>query len=165
MSSIERRRLDRGAAASTTRTKRRTTTSFAGEACSSRRRDRRAPLEADASIHELVTRVLTRAGYSVVGTSGGDEAMRGRRRFRSAGGDFGAGDGDRTRDLELGKLRLYQLSYARSTKGDAILSEKRGGSRRHFFLIGSLLEDGSTKTRCGATDGEMRLPFWIGSFM
>ncbi len=27
---------------------------------------------------------------------------------------FGAGDGDRTRDLELGKLRLYQLSYARS---------------------------------------------------
>ena len=25
----------------------------------------------------------------------------------------GAGDGDRTRDLELGKLRLYQLSYAR----------------------------------------------------
>ena len=27
----------------------------------------------------------------------------------------GAGDGTRTRDLELGKLRLYQLSYARST--------------------------------------------------
>lgn len=32
-------------------------------------------------------------------------------------GKFGAGDGARTRDLELGKLRLYQLSYARSLNG------------------------------------------------
>ena len=30
---------------------------------------------------------------------------------------FGAGDGIRTRDQELGKLRLYQLSYARSPGG------------------------------------------------
>ena len=30
----------------------------------------------------------------------------------------GAGDGNRTRDLELGKLRLYQLSYARSRNAD-----------------------------------------------
>ncbi len=27
--------------------------------------------------------------------------------------NVGAGDGNRTRDLELGKLLLYQLSYAR----------------------------------------------------
>jgi hypothetical protein len=27
----------------------------------------------------------------------------------------GAGDGNRTRDLQLGKLSLYQLSYSRST--------------------------------------------------
>ena len=27
--------------------------------------------------------------------------------------DFGAGNGDRTRGLKLGKLALYQLSYAR----------------------------------------------------
>lgn len=26
---------------------------------------------------------------------------------------YGAGDGDRTRDIKLGKLALYQLSYAR----------------------------------------------------
>ena len=26
----------------------------------------------------------------------------------------GAGDGDRTRDFQLGKLTLYQLSYTRS---------------------------------------------------
>ena len=30
------------------------------------------------------------------------------------GTPFGAGDGSRTRDLKLGKLALYQLSYARS---------------------------------------------------
>ena len=27
---------------------------------------------------------------------------------------YGAGDGDRTHDIQLGKLTLYQLSYARS---------------------------------------------------
>jgi hypothetical protein len=37
-----------------------------------------------------------------------------RRNARFSGFDFGAGDGARTRDLELGKLRLCQLSYARS---------------------------------------------------
>ena len=30
---------------------------------------------------------------------------------------FGAGDGVRTRDPELGKLVLYQLSYTRAFKG------------------------------------------------
>jgi hypothetical protein len=36
----------------------------------------------------------------------------------AAGDDagLGAGDGVRTRDTELGKLVLYQLSYARSKK-------------------------------------------------
>lgn len=29
----------------------------------------------------------------------------------------GAGDGSRTRDLQLGKLPLYQLSYTRTAKG------------------------------------------------
>jgi hypothetical protein len=28
----------------------------------------------------------------------------------------GAGDGIRTRDIDLGKVALYQLSYSRSTK-------------------------------------------------
>ena len=28
-------------------------------------------------------------------------------------GDFGAGDGIRTRDINLGKVALYQLSYSR----------------------------------------------------
>jgi hypothetical protein len=35
---------------------------------------------------------------------------------------FGAGDGIRTRDQELGKLLLYQLSYARPI-GAAIVSQ------------------------------------------
>ncbi len=35
-------------------------------------------LEPDAGIRELVTTVLTRAGYAVTGTSGGDEAIRAR---------------------------------------------------------------------------------------
>ena len=30
-----------------------------------------------------------------------------------APGDSGAGDGIRTRDIQLGKLTLYQLSYSR----------------------------------------------------
>ena len=77
---------------------------------------------------------------------------------------FGAGDGDRTRDLELGKLRLYQLSYARSMR-KAILSDKRGRGPRHFFLIGSLLVPGSTNTFGGAVGIGIRLPFWIDSFV
>ncbi len=40
---------------------------------------------------------------------------------------IGAGDGDRTRDLELGKLRLYQLSYARST-GSGFYNGRRKGA-------------------------------------
>ena len=42
---------------------------------------------------------------------------KGDRRMRAAAReirDFGAGNGTRTRDIKLGKLALYQLSYARS---------------------------------------------------
>ena len=38
------------------------------------------------------------------------------------GGFLGAGDGIRTRDQELGKLLLYQLSYARPVVGKRILT-------------------------------------------
>jgi hypothetical protein len=31
----------------------------------------------------------------------------------SADGKYGAGDGIRTRDIDLGKVALYQLSYSR----------------------------------------------------
>ena len=43
--------------------------------------------------------------------------------------ELGAGDGIRTRDQELGKLLLYQLSYARSGEDGAILhqSGRTGG--------------------------------------
>ena len=36
--------------------------------------------------------------------------------------DFGAGDGIRTRDIDLGKVALYQLSYSRSNSGNLIVS-------------------------------------------
>ena len=42
---------------------------------------------------------------------------KGGRRMRAAAREirnFGAGNGTRTRDIKLGKLALYQLSYARS---------------------------------------------------
>ena len=33
--------------------------------------------------------------------------------MRKESGGFGAGDGIRTRDIDLGKVALYQLSYSR----------------------------------------------------
>ena len=36
-------------------------------------------------------------------------------------GLFGAGNGSRTRDPKLGKLVLYQLSYARSSRQSGFL--------------------------------------------
>jgi hypothetical protein len=36
-------------------------------------------------------------------------------------GSFGAGDGIRTRDIDLGKVALYQLSYSRS-RGTTIMA-------------------------------------------
>src|SRR2546427_3456607 len=38
----------------------------------------------------------------------------------------GAGNGIRTRDIQLGRLTLYQLSYSRAS----VLRELRGGGRR-----------------------------------
>ncbi len=34
-----------------------------------------------------------------------------------SGHHYGAGDGDRTRDLHLGKVSLYQLSHSRPLRG------------------------------------------------
>ena len=48
-------------------------------------------------------------------------------------GDTGleeAADGSRTRDLELGKLALYQLSYRRACCGSCQLGRVGLGSRR-----------------------------------
>ena len=42
--------------------------------------------------------------------------------FNSKGQDFGAGDGIRTRDIDLGKVALYQLSYSRSTYENSIFT-------------------------------------------
>jgi hypothetical protein len=38
---------------------------------------------------------------------------------------LGAGDGVRTRDTELGKLVLYQLSYARSRQDGRMIATRR----------------------------------------
>ena len=50
--------------------------------------------------------------------------------FRRA--NFGAGDGIRTRDIDLGKVALYQLSYSRSIgklhfRPETVASVKRYG--------------------------------------
>ena len=64
---------------------------------------------------------------------------------------IGAGDGIRTRDQELGKLLLYQLSYARSLGWEAILQQggTGGGSRYgcHAFSCTSFtnVPDGASK--------------------
>ena len=61
-------------------------------------------------------------GSSGRGGSGADGAVRGRQTTRDAWrsqpslGGSGAGDGTRTRDIQLGKLTLYQLSYTRSDR-------------------------------------------------
>jgi hypothetical protein len=38
--------------------------------------------------------------------------------------EIGAGDGIRTRDIDLGKVALYQLSYSRSREGNFIILER-----------------------------------------
>ena len=37
-------------------------------------------------------------------------------RWKPGRGFYGAGDGIRTRDIDLGKVALYQLSYSRSIR-------------------------------------------------
>ncbi len=60
--------------------------------------------------------ILRRCEYQTTG--GGSRKMHGcgytkGRAGRPLSESVGAGDGTRTRDLKLGKLSLYQLSYAR----------------------------------------------------
>jgi hypothetical protein len=58
------------------------------------------------------------------------------------GGTFGAGDGIRTRDIDLGKVALYQLSYSRPWENPILLQNipavKRSGKRienKEFILL------------------------------
>ena len=44
----------------------------------------------------------------------------------------GAGDGIRTRDLHLGKVMLYQLSYSRSTRNTNNFGQKITGGRNRI---------------------------------
>jgi hypothetical protein len=44
----------------------------------------------------------------------------------------GAGDGIRTRDLHLGKVMLYQLSYSRSKRNQYNSSRKITGGRNRI---------------------------------
>ena len=46
----------------------------------------------------------------------------------------GAGDGIRTRDINLGKVALYQLSYSR-VAGNPIVSRADGGCQFQLFAI------------------------------
>src|SRR3954454_6358677 len=43
--------------------------------------------------------------------------------------ESGAGDESRTRDLNLGKVTLYQLSHSRETKANFTVAASRGSSR------------------------------------
>ena len=49
-------------------------------------------------------------------------ARSGQRWHMQLAKEAGAGDGNRTRDIQLGKLTLYQLSYARSRERRESLS-------------------------------------------
>ena len=62
--------------------------------------------------------------------------MRPERSVAALGSHLGAGNGIRTRDTELGKLVLYQLSYARLTYSHSITdgSRVRPIYRRHNSL-------------------------------
>src|SRR6185503_9448509 len=52
-------------------------------------------------------------------------------------GEHGAGEGTRTLDTELGKLVLYQLSYARPNRTDHNGPTFEGQGRPHSFTAGS----------------------------
>jgi hypothetical protein len=57
------------------------------------------------------------------------------RAVQSDGIRFGAGDGIRTRDIDLGKVALYQLSYSRSYGGNFILTQNTIGVKRYGKII------------------------------
>ena len=66
---------------------------------------------------------------------------------------IGAGDGIRTRDQELGKLLLYQLSYARSEGGGLY----NGGGRAQISTDGHATEVGLRRERrvsCSSEDSD-----------
>jgi hypothetical protein len=46
----------------------------------------------------------------------------------------GAGDGIRTRDIDLGKVALYQLSYSRPTE-NPIVTQNRTGVKRSIYCL------------------------------
>ncbi len=54
---------------------------------------------------------------------------------------FGAGDGVRTRDIDLGKVALYQLSYSRppisvySAPSTGVNNERFGGLTAHWIRL------------------------------
>ena len=48
--------------------------------------------------------------------------------------EYGAGDGIRTRDINLGKVALYQLSYSRVAT-PSILSRYRSGCQFHAIVM------------------------------
>src|SRR5208283_2482698 len=63
-------------------------------------------------------------------------------RYRLPSRKFGAGNGTRTRDPELGRLALYQLSYSRSplqthyhTGGEGRIRTSEGISRQIYSLL------------------------------
>src|SRR5438093_58245 len=65
---------------------------------------------------------------------GGHESRpaRGQGSFRLGSvADDGAGDGARTRDTELGKLVLYQLSYARPTRSPIMIGARPKAGQAH----------------------------------
>ena len=51
--------------------------------------------------------------------------------------NFGAGNEARTRDLNLGKVALYQLSYSRTARRARILGARRTKSRHLRHCVSS----------------------------
>src|SRR5256886_2826147 len=48
---------------------------------------------------------------------------------------YGAGDGNRTRDPELGRLALYHLSYSRVSNGEGRIRTSEGIRRQIYSLL------------------------------
>jgi hypothetical protein len=58
---------------------------------------------------------------------------------------FGAGEGIRTLDMQLGKLPLYRLSYSRDTAMVAGFKKRRKHDLRRFWWAGM---DSNHRTQC-----------------
>ena len=69
--------------------------------------------------------------------------------------EIGAGNGTRTRDLQLGKLTLYQLSYSRSD-GEAIVARKLWFVNRLVWCSLQPLPGPSPARMAGVRGGEIR---------